>query len=145
LRRGLVATQQIIELRHFLPLQVLLLGVYARIFAITSNTVKAYGLNLDEMLNGERTRRHDFSPTAIVDQDPRGFTPDGPDLGEKLPRITTPSQTISHSNQQLFLAPKASTLPIPEPSSAKEYVTVAAGPSRKAKGKKSAIDDIFGL
>ncbi|KAK4683422.1 hypothetical protein P7C73_g6846, partial [Tremellales sp. Uapishka_1] len=83
------STSQIIELLHFLPLQTLLLGIYARLFAICTSLVQSLGLDIGEIVSGRKRskRRVDSDDAAGQEKGKaRAEVVGGVEIGERVQR-----------------------------------------------------------
>jgi hypothetical protein len=117
-------------MRHFVPLQTLLLSIYARLFSLMTHLVHILGadaLPTDKPETQPELERSDHHPDLV---------------GEKVAREPIPAaeQKPQPSTQMTPANPPSNSTPILLISN---FTKQKAMPTKKKKS--SAIDDIFGL
>jgi hypothetical protein len=133
------ATIQIIQLRHFLPLQIPLSGIYSRIFAIIANMSTVYSFDMARLLDGQRTRAIASirtSPVASLNNENALEH----DIGQVVLREEPSVQysPISTGNTSLTNRPQAE-------AKVPGIVSDSGVRNRKKARAKGSIDDIFGF
>ena len=89
------SSSPLIELHHFLPLHTLLVGVYARLFAITTNIASTFHLDSTEVFSGKLESRKSLPPDNRQDEllavAKDGLVSVDDDIGVSIERIRSPS------------------------------------------------------
>jgi hypothetical protein len=125
-----------LALRHFVPLQTLLLAIYARLFSLASHLLDVLGSDVIKPQVTPAKLAITSAPSAMIEAQ---------EIGEIVERIVTPLPTtpVAHS-----IATEESLIEPPAKPKLERQVpqTQATAQKKKKKQKKtSAIDDIFGL
>jgi len=124
LLKATVATQQIIQLEHFLPTQISVIAVYGRLFALGTSMAAFHGLDLEEVLEGkarvERRKRVKRGETVDLEDIMEMEVATGPisfstfDMGQKIQRPVIPEGQVT---EPTIVTTDAIESPSPLPSS----------------------------
>lgn len=137
-------------------MQLLLAGIYARLFAIASNVAKVYDLDMGCLMDGQRTRRVKVRATVtpvVVDV---GDNLLDEDVGQVITRGVESAQATFRDIPKdpnsieiaSAIAPHATHLAPSETISVQKRKPSTAGDislKKKKKKKGGSIDDIFGF
>lgn len=144
--RASESSSQIVELRHFLPLQLTLVGVYARLFTLALNLASCIHLDVQSVLQG----KHDSS--ALSPCPPTMATrSEQAELGVKLERPNRPD-TSNRPVAIPALAQSSDDGRLPCPDSGNDNLLDQTKVKRKRDHgqklkarKRDTIDNIFGF
>ncbi|GFZ44716.1 hypothetical protein JCM24511_02440 [Saitozyma sp. JCM 24511] len=124
-----------LALRHFVPLQTLLLAIYARLFSLASHLLDVLG---SEVI------KFQVSPAKLAITSAPSVMTEAPEIGERVERTVTPLPTTPVT--QSIATQESLTQAPTEPRLERQVTRIQATTQKKKKQKKtSAIDDIFGL
>jgi hypothetical protein len=125
-----------LALRHFVPLQTLLLAIYARLFSLASHLLDVLGSDVI---------RPQSPPTKLAMTSAPLVMTEAPEIGERVKRIVTPQPAtpVAHS----LATGESLTQASAKPTLGRQVTQTQAITQKKKKRQKktSAIDDIFGL
>ncbi|ORX41275.1 hypothetical protein BD324DRAFT_648152 [Kockovaella imperatae] len=147
------SVQQQIELRHFLPLQMALLGIYARLFILTAHIAAVLGISQNELIgviDGNDVAARELLASAGDSTEVMDLATEA-DFGQKVSRTNAEIAVKSIDDQRVE---PAKTAPPPErtisPSTENSALTKRAGETpmpkqkKKKRAKRDAMDEIFG-